>query len=70
MFSSTFRDVADRNALLKQKATHGDNAPFMAKQLNKAILDRSRIKNRYSNWHSRKKNLKLKKRLTPPSESN
>ena len=47
VFSSVFRDVAHRHARLKQKTTHGDNGPFMTKQLNKAIMDRSRIKKRY-----------------------
>ena len=47
VFSSVFRDVVDRHAPLKQKMVRGNNAPFMTKQLNKAIMDRSRIKNRY-----------------------
>ena len=39
----------------------GNNAPFMTKQLNKAIMDRSRIKNRYLKWPSRENILVLKK---------
>ena len=60
-FSSVFRDVVDRHASLKQKMVRGNNAPFMTKQLNKAITDRSRIKNRYLKWPSRENILVLKK---------
>ena len=60
-FSSVFRDVVDRHASLKQKMVRGNNAPFMTKQLNKAIMDRSRIKNRYLKWPSRENILVLKK---------
>ena len=55
VFSSVFRDVIDRHAPLKQKMVHGSNAPFMTKQLNKEIMDISRIKNRYLKWPSREK---------------
>ena len=61
MLSSTFRDVVDRQAPLKQKMVRGNNAPFMTKQLNKAIMDRSRIKNRYLKWLSRENFVELKK---------
>ena len=61
MFPSVFRDVLDRHAPLKQKMVRGNNAPFMTKQLNKAIMDRSRIRNRYLKWPSRKNFLELKK---------
>ena len=47
MFSSVFRHVVNRNSPLKQKMVPGNNAPFMTKQINKAIMNRSRIKNRY-----------------------
>ena len=49
VLSLVFRDVVDRHAPLKQKMVRGNNAPFMIKQLNKAIMDRSRIKNRCFN---------------------
>ena len=61
VFSSIFRDVVDRHASLKQKMVHGNNAPFMTKQLNKAIMNRSRIKNSYLKWPSRENSLELKK---------
>ena len=46
VFPSVFSDVVNRNAPLKQKTVRGNNAPFMTKQLNKAIMHRSKIKNR------------------------
>ena len=69
VFSSVFRDVVDRHAPLKQKMVRGNNAPFMTKQLNKAIMDRSRIKNRYLKWPTEnflelKKAKRLSKNLT------
>ena len=64
VFSSVFRDVVDRHAPLKQKMVRGNNAPFMTKQLNKAIMDRSRMKNRYLKWTSEKRfRVKKAKRL-------
>ena len=61
VFSSVFRDVVDRYAPLKQKMILGSNAPFITKQLNKGIMDRSRIKDRYLKWPSRENFLGLKK---------
>ena len=60
-FSLVFRDVVDRHAPLKQKMVRGNSAPFITKQLNEAIMDRSRIKNRYLKCSSRENFLKLKK---------
>ena len=53
MFSSVFRDLVDRHAPLKQKTVRGNNAPYLTKQLNKKIIDRSKIKTRYLEWRSR-----------------
>ena len=61
VFPSVFRGVADRHAPLKQKMVRGNNYPFMTKQLNKAVMDRSSIKSRYLKWPSRKNFLELKK---------
>ena len=61
VFSSVFRNVVDRHAPFKQKAVRGNNAPFMTKQLNKVIVDRSRIKNRYLKWPPTENVLELKK---------
>ena len=53
VFSSAFRYFVDRHAPLKQKMVRGNNAPLMTKQLNKAIMGISRIKNSYLKWPSR-----------------
>ena len=45
VFSSVFRYLVDRYAPLKQKMVRENNAPLMNKQLNKAIMGISRIKN-------------------------
>ena len=64
-FSSVFIDVVDRHAPLKQKMGRGNIVPFMTKQLNKGIMDISRIKKRYLKWPSRADFLELKKGYTP-----
>ena len=38
----------------------GNQAPFMTKELSKAIMTRSRIKNKYNKWPSRENFLALK----------
>ena len=60
-----FRGVVDRYPPLKQKIVRWNNAPCMTKQLNKAIMDRSRRKNRYLKWPSRENFLELKKANHP-----
>ena len=47
VFSAVFRDLVDRHAPLKQKTVRRNNARYLTKQLNTAILDRPGIKNRY-----------------------
>ena len=47
VFSSVYKDLVDRHAPLKQKTVRGNKTPYLTKQLNKAILDRPEIKNRY-----------------------
>ena len=53
VFSSVFRYLVDRYAPLKQKMVRENNAPLMTKQLNKAIMGISRIKNNWLKWPSR-----------------
>ena len=38
----------------------GNKAPFMTKEMSKAIMTRSRIKNKYNKWPSRENFLALK----------
>ena len=40
--------IIDKHAPLKQKTLRGNEAPFMNKNLRKAIYTRSRLKNRYN----------------------
>ena len=40
-------------APLKQKQVRGNHSPFMTKDLIKAIMSKSKIKNKYLNWSSR-----------------
>ena len=44
---------SDSHAQLKQKQVRENQAPFMTKELSKAILTRSRIKSKYNKWSSR-----------------
>ena len=42
-FSDVFRSVLDRHATLKRKMIRRNQGPFMTKQLNKAIMNRSKL---------------------------
>ena len=60
-FSDVFRSVLDRHAPLKMKMIRGNQGPFMTKQLSKAIMNRSKLRNRYIKWISRENFLDYKK---------
>lgn len=60
-FSSVFKRVADKHAPLKKKTVRGNNAPFMNKELSKAIMNRSRAKKKYVKYPSRENFLNMKK---------
>ena len=55
-----FQSTLDNHVPLKQKQVRGNQAPFMTKELSKAIMTRSRIKNKYNKWPSRENFLALK----------
>ena len=57
--SDKVREVIDKHAPLKTKFLRGNNAPFMTKELRKAIMNRSRLTSRYNKWKSRENFLKL-----------
>ena len=59
-FSGVFRSVLDRHAPLKRKMIRGNQGPFMTKQLSKAIMNRSKLRNRYIKWPSRENFLDYK----------
>ena len=58
--TNIFRSTLDSQAPLKQKQFRGNQASFMTKEVSKAIMARSRIKNKYNNWSSRENFLALK----------
>ena len=46
MLINTFRKIVDKHAPLKRKTLRGNQAPFMTRELRKAIYNRSRLKNK------------------------
>ena len=62
-FCNTFKANVNKHAPLKEKIIRGNNAPFMTKELRKAIMNRSRLKKKYQDWPSREnfKNWKKQK---------
>ena len=46
-FETTFKDILDKHAPIKAKIVRANNAPFMNKKLSKAIMNRSRLKNKF-----------------------
>ena len=56
-----FSATLEEHAPLKRKIIRGNHAPFMTKALSKAIMDRSRLKNKYQKWPSRENFLRFKK---------
>ena len=47
IFTSIFQRVLDKHAPLKMKKLRGNQPKFMTKELRKAIMDQSRLKNKY-----------------------
>ena len=43
----SYRNVLDKHAPMKHKYTRANQAPFMNKFLQKAVMNRSRLKNKY-----------------------
>ena len=54
-------EVLEKHAPLKTKTIRGNQAPFMNKRLSKAIMNKSRIRNKYLQWPSREHFLAYKK---------
>ena len=52
--------VLDRHTPIKSKKIKRNHTPFMSKQLSKAIINRSKLRNRYIKWPSRE-NLTFRK---------
>ena len=51
-FEKTFLTVLNKQAPLKTKFVRHNNNPFMTKELRKAIIKRSQLKNRYNKNHN------------------
>ena len=47
-----FSKVLNYHAPLKQKSVRGNHAPFMTRELSKAIMTKSKVKNSYVKWPS------------------
>ena len=60
-FSNLYKNIIDKHAPLKEKKIRGNDAPFMTKELRKAIMDRSRYKNKYLKYPSRENFLNMKR---------
>ena len=59
-FTKVFRLVHDKHAPLKIKKVRGNQGPFMTKALSEAIMNKSKIRNKYQKWPSRETILALK----------
>ena len=52
VFTNVFSSVVNKHAPLKSRTIRGNQGPFMNRELSKAIMKRSRMKNRYLKWPS------------------
>ena len=59
-FTRIFQNVINKHAPLKQKKVRGNHAPFMTKDLSKAIMNKSKTRNRYLKWPSKENFLGMK----------
>ena len=59
--SEIFSEVLNYHAPLKQKSVRGNHAPFMTRELSKAMMIKSKIKNSYVKWHSQENVVAYKK---------
>ena len=61
MFSACFRRVLDKHAPLKTKMVRGNQSLFMTKELSKAVMNKSKTRNKYIKWPSREDFLTMKR---------
>ena len=61
IFTSILRNVLDKHAPSKMKKLRKKQAKLMTRQLRKAIMDRSKFKNKYLKWRSCENFLAYKK---------
>ena len=65
MYKSTIFNIFNRHALIKKKYIRANEAPFMSKELHKAIMKRSRLRNKFLKHRTdtNKKNYNTQKNL-------
>ena len=59
--SKIFSECLNYHAPLKQKSVRDNHAPFMTRELNKAIMSKYKVKNSYVKWPSRENFVAYKK---------
>ena len=59
--SEIFVDILNHHAPLKEKQIKGNHAPFITKKVSKAIMEKSKSRNKYLEWPSRKNYMSYKK---------
>ena len=62
--SEIFSEVLNYHAHLKQKSVRGNDAPFMTRELSKAIMTKSKVEDSYVKWPSREELVAYKKTKT------
>ena len=60
-FQTIFMELLNEQAKVKQKYIRANNAPYMNKKMSKAIMNRSRLKNRFLKNPNKENELKFKK---------
>ena len=60
-FENIFMKILNQNAKVKTKFIRANNAPFMTKTLSKAIMNRSRFKNKFLKNPNKENELNFKK---------
>jgi len=53
ILTNKFKELVDKHAPQKEKKVRGNQAPFMTKEFSKALMTRSRLRNKYNKWKSR-----------------
>ena len=75
-FTNSFRNLVDKHAPLKTKLARGNSAPFMTRELKKAIYTRTRLKNKLNKCPTNQNEKNYKKQRNnilaafPTKESN
>ena len=60
IFTRIFQNVLNKHAPLKQRKVRRNRAFFMTKDLSKAIMNKSKTRNKYLKWPSRENLLAMK----------